>query len=112
MAYAGSSDDEALNSGVARFQADPPGLSYLARWYEPTGKLRIPMLTLHTTGDGLVPIIQQDWYEQRVAEQGYSNNLVRRTIDRYDHCTFSLDEEVQAFLDLVNWVDNAVEPSP
>ena len=112
LAYTGSSDDEALNAGVARFRSERPGESYLRRWYEPTGKLRLPMLTLHTTRDGLVPITQQDWYAERVAEQGYSDNLVQRTIDRYDHCSFTVDEEVQAFLDLVNWVDNGVEPSP
>lgn len=110
--YSGSTADAALNAGVARFRSRRPAVNYFQRWYEPTGKLRIPMLTLHTTRDGLVLITQQDRYAERVAEQGYSDNLVQRTIDRYDHCSFTVDEEVQAFLDLVNWVDNAVEPSP
>lgn len=112
VTYSGSSDDDALNAGVARHSADPAGLAYLRRWYEPSGKLRIPILTLHTTRDGLVLIAQTATLAQKATEAGYSDNLVQRSIDRWDHCSFTADEELEAFLDLVEWVETGVKPLP
>lgn len=70
------------------------------------------MLTLHTTRDGLVLNAQQLVYAQEVAAEGFSDNLVQRTFDRYDHCTFTVGEQVQALMDLANWAENGVKPTP
>jgi hypothetical protein len=110
--YTGSDDDAALNAGINRFRSRRPAANYFRRWYEPTGKLRIPMLTLHTPGDGLVLNAQEAVYAQRVAQRGYSDNLVQRTFDRYDHCTFTVGEQVQALLDLATWAETGVKPTP
>jgi hypothetical protein len=45
--YTGSSDDDALNDGVQRFEATPDAAYYLEHWYQPSGKLAIPVVTLH-----------------------------------------------------------------
>ena len=112
VTYTGSTDDAALNAGVARFRSHPLATRYLRRWYEPTGKLRVPTLTLHTSRDGLVLAAHELAYAERVAERGYSDNLVQRTFERYGHCTFSVDEQVRALEDLANWVENGVAPTP
>jgi hypothetical protein len=53
--YTGSSNDAALNAGVARYAASPEARAYLRQWYEPNGKLRVPMLTLHAERDPSSP---------------------------------------------------------
>ncbi len=110
--YTGSSDDAALNSGVARFAATPDARNYLEHWYLPRGNLKIPVLTLHTTLDPIVPLFHEPAYAAIVDAAGKSDLLVQRVINRYGHCTFTLAEQIDAFQDLVNWVENGVVPTP
>ncbi len=50
-------------------------------------------------------------YAQRVAENGASHLLVQRAIRDVGHCTFTGDEIVTGFIDLVNWVEHGVSPA-
>ncbi len=110
--YTGSMDDEALNAGVDRFEGHPAGHNYLRRYYQPTGRLNIPALTLHTSGDGVVHPTHQAAYAAIVAAQDNLDQLVQREFDRFDHCTFTTEEEIEALLDVVDWVETGVPPTP
>ena len=112
--YTGSLDDVTLNAFVDRYSQHPRARAYNRLWYEPTGRLRVPTLTLHNLIDPLVPITHEDEYAERVASRGKSHNLVQRvsSAEVYGHCWFTPDEEITAFLDLVNWVENGVVPTP
>jgi len=109
--YQGSADDAALNAGIGRFEAHPSALNYLEHHYEPTGRLRIPVLTLHNLCDPQVPISHEEKYEEVVEATGSEDWLVRRHVDRYGHCVFTADEIVHSFLDLVAWVEDGVKPT-
>ena len=76
------------------------------------GKLSFPVLTLHTTRDPLVPLFHEPVYAAIVDAAGKSDLLVQRVIDRFGHCEFTLEEQIEAFQDLVNWVENGVKPTP
>jgi predicted esterase len=110
--YTGSLDDAALNAGVERYAAAPNARDYLERWYQPKGNLKIPVLTLHTTMDPVVPLFHESAYASIVDAAGRSDLLVQRVVDRYGHCTFTADEQISAFLDLVNWAESGVAPAP
>ena len=56
--YTGSSNDAALNAGVQRHTADPAALAALAR-FQTSGNLQVPLTTVHTTGDPIVPFNQR-----------------------------------------------------
>ena len=45
---------------------------------------------------------------------GMSHNLVQRvsSVWQYGHCAFTVEEELEAFLDLVEWVEDGVVPTP
>ncbi|MCK4776481.1 MAG: hypothetical protein KAT30_16910, partial [Candidatus Krumholzibacteria bacterium] len=101
--YTGSSDDGALNAGVNRFTATPDADAYMDRWYEPSGKLKIPVVTLHTNRDQVAQIFQEDRYADIVAAAGNSDMLTQHVIDRFGHCAFTLDEQLSAFAELVAW---------
>jgi pimeloyl-ACP methyl ester carboxylesterase len=94
--YAGSSDDAALNAGVDRFHADPAVLSGIAR-YATTGKLSVPVVNLHTTGDPIVPFSQAALYAEKVARGGAADRFTEIDVDRFGHCTFQGPELVSAF---------------
>jgi pimeloyl-ACP methyl ester carboxylesterase len=104
--YAGSDDDVALNAGVARFSADPPARADISR-FETSGDLPVPVVTIHTTGDPIVPFEQEALYATKVASQGASARLQQQTVDRYDHCNFTGGELLGAFGTLVSQVTAA-----
>jgi pimeloyl-ACP methyl ester carboxylesterase len=101
--YTGSSDDAALNAGVARFTADAAALSAMNE-FETTGQLQVPVVTLHTTGDPIVPFRQQALYAAKVGGTGSSSHLTQIEVERYGHCSFEAAEVLTAFSNLMGRV--------
>lgn len=104
--YQGSGDDAALNAGVARVTADANGRAGLAA-FETGGNLAVPLVTLHTTRDPVVPESQSVLYGEKVAAAGAGARLAQRTVDRYGHCAFEPAELLDAFGALVQLANPA-----
>lgn len=96
-----SYSDPSLDQQVARFTADRRALRTLARRYETTGALRMPLVSLHTTGDDVVPAAQQRLYARKVRHAGRRSLLMVRRVDRWGHCAFTAPEVRRAFDRLV-----------
>jgi pimeloyl-ACP methyl ester carboxylesterase len=94
--YQGSSDDAALNAGVARFAAAPLARAALGR-FETSGDPSAPISILHTTEDPIVPFFHQPLYADKVAAAGRSELLERSDVERFGHCTFTSSEILAAF---------------
>ena len=95
--YQGSSDDAALNAGVARFTAEPAARAALGR-FETSGDLTTPISIIHTTGDPIVPFFHQPLYADKVAAAGRSDLLEGRSdVERFGHCAFTSSEILAAF---------------
>ncbi len=103
--YAGSADDVALNAGVARFTADANALTLLNEQYRTSGQLAVPMVTMHTTADPVVPAWHNDIYADKVAANGSTANYAYTAIDVYGHCNFSQLEVVTAVNQMVALAD-------
>lgn len=100
-----------LNTRVERFSATPDARNYLQKYYEPTGKLRVPVLTLYNRVDPISPSFHEPAYRNQVADAGRGDLLVQRlSTAPYGHCGFSPSEMLQAFHDLENWVENGIRP--
>jgi pimeloyl-ACP methyl ester carboxylesterase len=111
--YSGSSDDATLNATVERFgPASPKAKNYMRHHFQPTGELEIPLVTLHNARDPLVPISHEVIYAELVTKAAASDMLLQRTSETFGHCVFTEDEWLGAFIDLVNWVETGVKPSP
>ena len=98
------------NQAVARFTATPDAMAWLANNYEPTGDLRIPMITLHKRRDRLVPFRHEAAYLERVTAAGQTANLLQRSQNEFGHCEMGLPDMLQNFNDLVGWVNTGVKP--
>jgi pimeloyl-ACP methyl ester carboxylesterase len=94
--YQGSSDDAALNAGVARFTADPAARAELER-FENGGDPSVPISILHTTGDPIVPFFHQPLYAGKVEARGAGGLLERTDVERFGHCAFTSAELLGAF---------------
>jgi hypothetical protein len=101
---------ENLNANVNRFDSSPDAEKYLDHWFTPTGELKQPMVTLHTTLDPAVPYFHEEAYAQAVALAGASYWLVQIPVERYGHCEFEDIELLEAFLNLVAWVETGMKP--
>jgi hypothetical protein len=94
--YFGSTNDLRLNFRVERFTAAPSALAAL-RAYRTSGDLRIPLVTLHTTGDDAIPIWQELLYLLKADPSG-RGRFIPLPVVRYGHCSFTTGEVLGAFL--------------
>ena len=108
-----SADETSLNAAVLRVSMDPQGRhpNGLANIPRISGRLPIPVLSIHTIGDLFVPLSMEQLYAQRVAAEGASDRLVSRVIRDHNHCGFAVPEEAAAFADLVDWVETGTKPA-
>jgi pimeloyl-ACP methyl ester carboxylesterase len=97
-------DLKTLNE-TARVSADPEAVHYLERNIIFDGRIHIPVLTLHTKGDGLVVVQNESAYKKVVDEAGNEEFLRRAFVDRAGHCTFTPGETIAAVQKLINRLD-------
>jgi len=100
------------------YQADPTALAYFADHYRPTGRLRIPTVTVHNRFDPVVPAFHESAYDGLVTDEGWAANLATaivpfeglgsRTVP-FGHCAFA-EEVVVAFAALSEWVETGSRP--
>lgn len=93
--YRGSLNDAALNAAIDRFAADPAALAKMQE-YETTGNPAIPLVTMHTTGDPIIPYWHQLYYRQKVRANG-NTGVTQLPIRRYGHCAFTTTEVLAGF---------------
>jgi alpha-beta hydrolase superfamily lysophospholipase len=101
-----------LNAGVRRYDSAPGARSpdQDPVYADFTGKISVPVLSIHDTGDAFVPFKFEQDYREKTLAAGTSNMLVQRAIRRAGHCNFSADERNLAFDDLVGWLEQGIQP--
>lgn len=99
-----------------RISAKPSAVRYLERYIVFNGKLRMPVLTMHTTGDGLVVPENEQAYAQVVRAAGDARLLRQIFVRRAGHCAFTPAETVTAVKVLLSrlstgrWASRAGDP--
>jgi pimeloyl-ACP methyl ester carboxylesterase len=109
--YFGSSDDLKLNLHVERFSADPAALRQIQEFYQTTGRLPAPLVTMHTTGDPVVPFWHEALYGLKVLLSRSLPEYLTLPVVRYGHCNFELPEVLLGFDALVTKVTGQSLPS-
>jgi hypothetical protein len=110
--YVGSHDDKALNAGVARFSADPTARRDLSYDSDLTGRIALPVLTLHAIDDPQVFVEHEAAYRATVRAAGRSENLVQTFTGESDHSALSSAEYANSLAALDTWVRNGRKPTP
>jgi pimeloyl-ACP methyl ester carboxylesterase len=105
---------ESINENTLHFEAAPDAQNFLANAYDPTGDLRIPVMTFMNPQDPLLPGVLNDLvYQSRVDTAGRSDMFVRNySVTRYGHCLAKLPERLSAFLDFVRWAESKTAAAP
>ncbi len=100
--------DLAALAHAPRISADPGAVDYLKQNIIFDGEIKIPVLTMHTTGDGLVVVEDEQAYASVVRSAG-QNRLLRETfVHRAGHCTFTPAETITALNTLVHRLDTGL----
>jgi len=95
--YSGSLNDTALNQGVARFTASPAAITQVAFHYQTTGKLTRPVVTMHTTGDPIIPYWNEPLYTLKTLNQHDFAERINLPVAAYGHCNFTEADALIAF---------------
>jgi len=109
--YTGTLNDNAVNGGVKRYAADAGSLTYLQRYYMPTGHLTRPVLAVHTTYDPLVPPSVPGNYALRARTAGAGDLFVVQYVKHDGHCNFRPAEIERGFTELRQWKEKGVRPT-
>ena len=104
------SDLETLND-ASRISANRESVDYLERNIVFDGKIHIPVLTMHTTGDGLVVVENESAYKDVVDEAGNGQLLRQTFVSRAGHCAFTPAETVTAAQNLISRLDTGTWPN-
>ena len=97
--------DLATLQGATQISANPSSVAYLTQNIVYNGQLSRPVLTMHTTGDGLVVNEDEQAYKSAVNGAGDEHLLRQVFVSRAGHCAFTPAETIAAFQALIHRVD-------
>ena len=103
-------DDLDRLAAAPRIAADPQAVAFVQRHGVPTGRTPVPVLTLHTTGDGGAVPDSENWYADQVRRSGDPRRLRQLYIERGGHCSFSAAEEIVLMRTLLERVESGRWP--
>jgi len=109
--YWGSFNDWRLNRNVERVEGDEDAMDYTGEYYEPTGEVSRPLVTLHTIHDPAVPYRHELTYAHLVRRSGSDDYVTQIPVLRYGHCAFSAEEVLGAFALLVHQTTGTSTPA-
>jgi hypothetical protein len=99
-------DDLNTLASAPRIAADPGAVAYLSQYVTFNGDLGgTPVLTMHTTGDGLVENQDEQSYAKVVTQAGDAKLLRQIFVHRAGHCSFTPAETLTALSTLLHRVN-------
>jgi len=105
-------DDLGRLAAAPRIAADPGAVTYLERHIVFNGDLGgVPVLSVHTDGDGLVTPDQEHAYAEVVGAAGDQDLLRQLYVHRGGHCTFTFAETLTALDVLVERIESGAWPA-
>ena len=99
--YFGSNNDLRLNLTIPRLSATPAAVARMNNEFQTSGRLGLPLVTLHTTGDPIIPYWHATQYLAKTILSGSGLRHTHIPILRYGHCNFKVYEVLAGFAVLV-----------
>lgn len=111
VAYKGSSDDVAFNAAVPRIAAHPDAVRQLATDSDPTGRIDIPVLTMHAVRDATAFVEHESEYRRVVEAAGNGARLVQTFVDDNQHSKMSPPHYPAILAALHGWIETGKRPA-
>jgi hypothetical protein len=104
-------DDPAIDAAIQRVAAQPGGANRHRKNYTPSGNVGdVKIVSIHTDGDGLVIVEQEQPYRDAVPAANLTIGIVDEVGNT--HCGFTGAELTAGWESLRAWVAGAPQPSP
>jgi fermentation-respiration switch protein FrsA (DUF1100 family) len=93
--------------------------NYAEHYVNPSGGIRRPVLTVHTTGDAVAPVFHENAYAATVEKQGRSEWLLQQFTGGFrtpagvtanGHCAFTSAQDVAGIDAMMQWLDTGQRP--
>lgn len=112
LAGLGIKADELLAkmNGRTNIAANTRARDYIHRLGDVHGVLTRPVLTLHTTLDGLAEVANESAYRQTVMDSGCLENLRQAFVSGVGHCAFTSKQLLAALAAVESWLDTGLRP--
>jgi hypothetical protein len=112
VTYAGSSNDAALNAGVSRYAADPAAYRRFSADTDPTGRIRVPVLTVKWISDPTA-FVELDSHFRSVMQKGGSGDRLVQTYTTNGTHSYISDPTYPTLMSaLLAWVEQGSKPTP
>ena len=97
-------------NGQRIFEAPKYSRNYVEHYANYTGKIKNPVLTMHTIIDPLVVVAQEHEYAETVANAGRTHLLKQVYTTGVGHCNFSGPQILTAVGAIRAWVETGTKP--
>jgi pimeloyl-ACP methyl ester carboxylesterase len=94
------------------FRSDRNARNYVEHYFDPSGRITRPVLTLHTKGDALATPNHESAYRDTVEQQGNDDLLLQQFTNGIAHCTFTPEQEIAGVDAMMDWLDTGIRPDP
>lgn len=105
-----SEDLLAKMNSRANIPASPLSRDYMRRFGDVRGKLIRPVITLHSTQDGVADVSHESAYRAAVQSWNCSENLVQTYVSAVGHCAFTPKHLLAALTAMEHWLDSGKAP--
>ena len=104
---------------MTNITSDRNARNYAAHYFDPSGDIRRPVLTVHTTGDALAPPNHESAYGATVGQLDNGDLLMQQFTAGYrtpsgttvnGHCTFTSAQNVAGIDAMMHWLDTGNRP--
>ncbi len=99
-------------NAMTTFKSDRNARNYVAHYFNPSGVITRPVITLHTTGDALAVPNNECAYRVTVEQQGNSDLLMQQFVPGGSHCTFTSAQVIAGIDAMMHWLDTGNRPDP
>ncbi len=110
VVYKGVSDEAAFNAAVPRIAPSAAAIAALADDSDPTGRIDVPVLTMHAVRDATAFVEHESEYRRVVEGAGNRARLVQTFVDDSQHSKMS-PPHYPAILNALNsWIESGKRP--
>ena len=109
--YTGSTDDDGLNRDVTRYRSDAATATTVAAADDPTGRVSIPVVTLHAIDDTRAFVENESAYREAFMRAGTLANLFQAYTNQGAHCLFTVAEHLGTLQVLQDWIEKRTPPT-
>ncbi len=110
VVYRGTSDDAAFNAAVPRLAAAAEARAALAADSDPSGRIDVPVLTMHAVRDTTAFVEHESEYRRVVEAAGNGEKLVQTFVDDNQHSKMSQPHYPAVLAALHRWIETGERP--